>query len=149
MVGLHQVGVVGLQRALDAVDAAGLGDREPVVDLLMESLAADNYVPVRQLEEFRTAMWREYLRFKGEDFSEFFSEVTVTVRGVPGEERDRFVELAASVLGDFELRPVFEFAPPPADGLQPQLAIGDHTVVEGLRTREHFKSAVRRSLSDW
>jgi hypothetical protein len=120
-----------------------------VVDQLMAALAADNYVPESQLEAYRIAMWREHLRFKGRDFREFYSEVTVMVRGAAGEDRDRFVELASSVFGDFELRPAFEFDSSIGDGPQPQLAIGEHTVVAGLRSRPHFKIALRQSLSDW
>jgi hypothetical protein len=149
MVGLHRVGVVGLGRALEAVDDAGLTEREAIVDLLMDALASDNYVPASQLEAYRTAMWREYLRFKGRDFREFYSEVTVTIRGEPGEDRERFVELTRSALGDFELAPTIEFDSETGEGPEPQLAIGDHTLVAGLRGRDRFKAAVRQSLSDW
>jgi hypothetical protein len=149
MVGLYRVGLVGLRQALEAVEGEGLTDREAIVDRIIGELGRDNYLPDRQLEAFRPALWREYLRYRGEDFREFFSEVAVTVRGEPGEERDRFVELARSVFAEHELRPVFSYAAPDAEGPNPVLLIGDHQVVAGMSTKDRFSAAVRKSFSDW
>jgi hypothetical protein len=149
MIGLHRIGVVGLDKALQQVDQAGLEGREAELARLMEILAADNYIPESQREAFRTAIRRELLRHRGEDFSDFFSPAEVIVRGDPGEERDRFVAMLESVFADFELRPVVTFAPAPRDGPGPELAIGDHAIVSGAVSRDRFKRAVRTSLSDW
>ena len=89
LVGLNRIGIVGLPDALKKAKASGLTDRERVVDLLFETLTAHNYVPEGQQEDFRTALWREYLRHAGEDPSEFYSEIEVTVRGQADPERDR------------------------------------------------------------
>ena len=150
LVGLNRVGIIGLGDALKRVDAAGLGEREAIVDLLIETLSADNFIPETQREATRIALWREYLRFKGRDLRPFYSEIDVTVHSEPGEERDRFVETMESVLGDFELRAVVRFAPKSASGPNPQLVIGEETVLQGAPpSRRGFERAVRRSISDW
>ena len=110
---------------------------------------ADNFIPEAQEAAYRTALWREFLRFVGEDFSEFFSEIPVTVLGEPGGDRDRLVGLCASVLADFELRPVLEFADADEEGPNPQLVIGDTTVAKGLPSRRSMKATIRQRLSDW
>jgi len=150
LVDLHRVGIVGLADALKQVDAAGLTEREPIVDRLIETLSSDNYVPAAQREAFRIALWREYLRFKGQDLRPFYSEIDVTVRAEPGEERDRFVETMSSVLGDFELRPVVRFAPKDSEGPNPQLVIGEETILQGAPpSRRGFERAIRKSISYW
>jgi len=149
LVGLHRVGIVGLQQACEKASAADLGDREQIVDFLLAELAADNFIPREQEEAYRTALWREYLRFLGKDFSEFFSHIEVTIRGEPGEDRDRLAELCASVLAEFELRPVVEFEAEGDDGPEPQLAIADETVVRGVPSPRSLKATIRQRLSDW
>jgi hypothetical protein len=149
LVDLHRVGIVGLHQACEKVSAAGLTEREEVVDFLLAELAADNFITKGQEEAYRTALWREYLRFLGKDFSEFFSEIEVTINGEPGEDRDRLADLCASDLADFELRPVLEFADGDEEGPNPQLVIGDTTVARGLPSRRSLKATVRQRLSDW
>jgi hypothetical protein len=149
LIGLHRVGIVGLHQACEKASAAGLAEREAIVEFLLAELAADNFVPKGQEEAYRIALWREYLRFLGEDFHEFLSEVEVTVRGEPGEERDRLVELFASVLAEFELRPIVEFAAADEEGANPQLLIDGDTVARGVPTKRALKATVRQRLSDW
>ena len=149
LVGLHRVGVVGLRQACEKVAAAGLAGREEIVESLQTELAADNFIPEAQEEAYQTALWREFLRFVGEDFSEFFSEIPVTVLGEPGGDRDRLAGLCASVLADFELRPVLEFADADEEGPNPQLVIGGTTVARGLPSRRSMKATIRQRLSDW
>lgn len=149
LVGLHRVGIVGLRQACEKVAAAGLAGREEIEDCLEAELAADNFFPDAQREAYRTALWREFLRFLGEDFSEFFSEVAVTVRGEPGEDRDRLAGLCTSVLADFELRPVTEFADADEEGPGPQLVVGGAIIAQGLPSRKSLKATVRHRLSDW
>jgi hypothetical protein len=149
LVGLHRVGIVGLNQACEKVSAAGLADPEEIVEFLLTELAADNFVPNGQEEAYRIALWREYLRFQGEDFREYFSEIDATIRGEPGEDRDRLVELFTSVLAEFELRPVIEFAAADEEGANPQLLIDGDTVARGLPTKRALKATVRQRLSDW
>lgn len=149
LVGLHRVGVVGLRQACEKVAAAGLVGREEIVDCLQAELAADNFIPEAQEDAYDTALWREYLRFLGEGFSEFFSEIGVTVCGEPGEDRDRLVDLCVSVLADFELQPVTEFADADEESPNPQLVIGDTIVARGLPSRKSLKATIRHRLSDW
>jgi hypothetical protein len=149
LIGLQQVGVVGLREAFKNTDASGLTEREAIVDLIMEALAHHNYIPASEVESYRQAVWRELLRYRGEDFRHVYSEVDVVVRGVPGDERDRFVETLASVFGDFELKPRIVFAPPDAEGPHPQLLIFDEPIVKGCLNRKDFKQAVRKHISHW
>jgi hypothetical protein len=148
-VGLHRVGVVGLRRALQALDERGIEDRAEAVEFLVGALAEDNYVPAAMEEDYRVALWREVLRRRGGDLSAFYSPVEVTVRTPAGPGRDAFVARVESVFADFELRPVIACVEPDSDATQPELLIGDEVVVRGLLARERFKGAVRASFSDW
>ena len=149
LVGLHKIGIVGLADAVRAAEAADLDDRETIVDLMLDALAASNYIPDRQAEPYRVALWREYLRHRGGPYSAFFSRAPVTVRGGPGSERDRFVELVRSVFAKLELKPVIAFESECAEGPWPQLEIHGEIVARGAHSPQTLETAVRRSLSDW
>ncbi len=149
LVGLHRIGVVGLHEGLRKAEEEGLEGRDSIVDRVMEHLGRRNYIPDGLVAPYRVAVWREYLRSRGEDFSEFYSEVQVTVRGEPGEERDQFVELLVSVLAEFELKPIVTVAPAVEGGPSPQLGIGEDTIVSGMPSRQRLKLAIRQSISDW
>lgn len=149
LVGLHRVGVVGLHQACEKVASAGLTGRDEIVDWLEAELAVDNFIPEAQQEAYHVALWREYLRFVGQDFSEFFSEIEVVIRGEPGEDRERLAGLCASVLAEFELRPVAEFVDAEDEGPNPQLVIGGTTVARGVPSRRSLKATIRHRLSDW
>lgn len=150
LVGLHRVGVIGLPDALERAVESGLEKREAIVDLLLEQLSAENFVPDSQLEPYRIALWREYLKHRGRDASEYFSEIEVTVRGEPGEGRDGLVEALLSVLGRFDLRPEITFAAPEPGGPDPELWIAGESVFRGApRNRWSFEAAIRKSLSGW
>jgi hypothetical protein len=150
LVGLHRVGVVGLADAVKQADASGLTEREELLDLMIERLSADNFIPAGQAEPFRTAIWREYLRPKGQDLRDYYSEIDVTVRGEAGEGRDRFVAALGSALAAFELRPSISFAPEGPEGAHPQLVIAEETILRGLPpTQRGFESAIRKTISGW
>jgi hypothetical protein len=149
LVGVNRVGIVGLREALAAAAGSGRTRREKIVDFLLEALAGENYIPANRMEDFRIALWREYLRSRNEDFSEFFSEIDVTVAGEPGDDRDDFLETLHAVFTGFELRPVVTLAPPATDGPNPQLIINDEVVVRGTQSRHSFKAAAHKSISDW
>ncbi len=145
-VGLDQIGIVGFHDALKKTDELDSGDREAIVDRMMEALRPLNYVPDSQVEAYRTAFWRESLRHRGRDFSAWYSELPVTVRGAPGDERDRFVTLVEATLAAHELRPVFTYA---AGGRSPELVIRDEVVASGPQNRASLDRAVRRTFSHW
>jgi len=147
LVGLHRVGIVGLRDAIRRAEASGLEDRGELVDLMMEELAPRNYMPAHQLELYRTAVWREYLRSRGEDLSALYSEIPVTVRGPAGEGRDRFVERIASALAGFELRPEVTFEPSSGGGLE--LVVRDEPIADAGQSRRSLEAAIRRAVSDW
>jgi len=149
LVGVNRVGIVGLRDALAIAAESELTEREEIVDFLLEALAADNYIPANRTDDFRIAVWREYLRSREEDFSAFFSEIDVTVVGEAGDERDGFLEMLNAIFTEFELRPVVAFTPPGEDGPDPQLIIDDEVIVRGLQSRHSFKAAIHKSISDW
>jgi hypothetical protein len=123
-------------------------DRDDVVAALLRELEADNYITQSQLDDYRVALWREYLRSQGRDFSHVFSTLEVTIRGAPGDDRDSLAFLCRSVLAEFELQPEITFEAPVKDQ-DPELVIGDTSVASGRPSRRTLKNAVRRRLSDW
>jgi hypothetical protein len=145
-VGLTQIGIVGLHDALKKTEELDPDDRETVVHRMLEHLGPLNYMPDGQLEAYRTALWREFLRRRGQDFSAWYSELPVTVRGAPGDERDRFVALVTAVLALHELQPVFSFSP---GGPRPELVIRDEVVATGEHNRASLEKAMRRTFSHW
>lgn len=145
-VGLDQIGVVGLHDALKETEELDPNDREAVVDRMMETLRPRNYIPESQVEAYRTAFWREFLRHRGRDFSAWYSEVPVTVRGLPGDEHDQFAALVTAALATHELRPVFTFV---TGGRSPELVIRDEVVASGPQNRASLERAVRRTFSHW
>lgn len=149
LIGLHRLGLVGLRDALEDAASSGLEDREALLDRIVGTLVPQNYIPDPESAALRRALWREYLRARGEDFREFFSEIDVTILGEPGAVRDRFEAMTRLVLGRFELSPRIAFAPPSEEGPQPQLAIDDRVIVRGLVAQGAFENAVRKSISDW
>ncbi len=149
MIGLHRVGIVGLKQALKELEAKDLGDRNEVLAFLLERLAGENYIPGSETEAYEFALWREVLRHRGDDFSEFFSTVEVTVSGDDSEIRDRFVDLIRSVFAEFELQPTIAFADRVDNGRQPVLTHGDHEILRGLQSRQATRLAMRKSFSGW
>ena len=139
-------GLIGLHDALKKTDDLGPDDREAVVDRMMEVLGPLNYFPDGQIAAYRVAFWREFMRHRARDFSAWYSELPVTVRGEPGDERDRFVALVKEILAAHELKPVFTLA---AGGRSPELVINDEVVASGPQNRASLDRAVRRTLSHW
>ena len=149
LVDLHRVGVVDLSEAIRSAEASGLEDREAIVDHMLDGLAVKNYIPDRNAENYRTALWREWLRHCGMDFSAYFSEAPVTVRGRPGAERDRFVELVVLAFATLELRPAISFDSETREGSGPQLEIHGEIIARRAHSQRALEAAIRHSLSDW
>lgn len=147
LVGLYRIGLVGLHDALKVAEASGLTERDELVDLILRELASRNYIPDPLDQDLRSAVWREHLRHLGKDFSEYYSKVEVIVRGEPGEERDRFVDLVRSALTEMELQPVFVFER--GETPAPQLVIRGEVVASGLQSQRRMHGLLRTSLSDW
>jgi len=149
MVGLHKVGLVGLKDVFLKIEKNNLKKHEEILDLISESLETDNYIPQKDNENFRQALWREYLRFLGEDYSDFYSNVPVTVLGNPGEKLNQFIDLKKSVFNSFELNPIIALVSDSDITQYPQLIVDDQVIADGSLTSGQFKSAVRKSFSDW
>ena len=149
LVGLHRIGLVGLREALKEAHTSGLVEREEIVDYLIEKLSPANYMPSAESESYRQALWREFKRYRGEDISDFYSEVEVVVRGEPGEKLDKFLQTMVAVFAEYELKPVVSFEPPAEKGPHPQLVLGDEPVVKGIVPKLAFKHSVRKVITDW
>ena len=149
LVGTYRVGLVGLPSVLRAVDDSGLEDREAIVDFMMEEVGASNFIPDPRVEEYRTAVWREYLRHHGEDFSEFFSKIPVVIRGGSDDQRGRLVRMITVALAEHELRPALTLEAAPDEDAELVLEIDGDEVVRGLPSLNGLKKAVRHRLSDW
>jgi hypothetical protein len=147
LVGLHRVGFVGLRDTLEGAAGSGLEAHDQLVDLILQELASSNYIPDPKSPDLRSALWREYLRHEGEDFSGFFSEVEVTVRCEAGEERDRFVDLGRAALAEMELQPVVRYQS--AESSVPELVIRGEVVARGMQSQRRLHGVLRRTLSDW
>lgn len=149
LIGLQRVGLVGLEAAIEKAQAAGLEDRESLLDVMIEVLAPLNYIPPAAMQDYRQAVWREYLRYRGEDIRDFYSEIEVEVRGEPGAELDRFVETLTSVLGEHELKPVVDYQLPSSPSNLPELLIAGQAVVAGTTQRAVIRKAIGRQIGDW
>ncbi|MFC2171791.1 hypothetical protein ACFLU6_04065 [Acidobacteriota bacterium] len=149
LVELNRIGLVKLREILKKADESGLADQDAIVDHIMELVSAENYLPESQIEGYRKALWREFKRYKKEDFSDYYSEIEVVVRGEPGDDLDRFLATLVSVFGDFELKPVVTIEPPEGNGQYPQLLLEDEPVIKGCIPREAFKRTVRRHITHW
>jgi len=146
LVGLDRVGIAGLRAAVKKAAESGLTEREAVVDFLLDALEPENYIPDRGDEAYRTALWREYLRFRGEEIRDTFSGVEVTIRGGAGEERDTLAKLLGSVLEEFELKPIVTSG---EGGGDPEIEILGETIARGIPGRRELREAVRKSISGW
>ncbi len=149
LVGLHRVGVVGLAGALAEVDRMAPSDENAAVELLLELVAADNYVAPAQRDEYRRALRRELLRHRGADFTAYLSEVPARLRMEPGPERDRVVSLLEESLAEVELRPLLVEEIPEWPDAPPELVLNGELVLRGDVGRERLRAAIRQSLSDW
>ena len=149
LVNLRLVGIVGLRAALEAAESPGLDDREAILDRIVAELNPRNYIPLSVIEHYRAALWRERARHRGEDLRPHYSELPVTVRGVPGEARDRFLETLTAVLGEFELRPRVQDRAPGTGETHPALLIDGDLVFAGAPTRREMKKAIHARISDW
>jgi len=149
LIGTHRVGIVGLRSCLRAIDDSGLEDREAIVDFMIEALGASNFIPDSRLEEYRIAVLREYLRHRGEDFSEFYSEIPVVLRGGSDNERGQLARMITVVLAEHELRPTLAVEVGHEEDAELVLEINGEEVTRRMPTLNGLKTAVRHRLSDW
>lgn len=149
LVGLSRLGLVGLREALEKADAAGTEDREVIVGLLMDALAERNYISPASIEAYRLALWREYLRYKGQDIRHLYSEIEVIVRARDAAELDGLRRTLEDVFAKHELKPAIAVEPPDPQGPDPQLWIGDDLVVAGTSDPERIAKRVAKQISHW
>ena len=149
LVGLDRVGLLDLQQVFETADKSGQTEREDLVTLMMEALSRRNFVPSTSQEAYRQALWREYLRHRGEDIRDFYSQIEVVVRSHAGPELHRFLETLEELFAKYELRPRIALEPPDPQGPNPQLLIGNEIVVAGTTDSRALAKAIGRQISDW
>jgi hypothetical protein len=149
LVGLHRVGLMGLEKAIEEAERSGLEDRDELLDLMMGILKPLNYIPSASRGDYRQAVWREYRRHRGEDIRDLYSEIEVVVRGEPSEELDRFIESISRVLAEHELKPFLTIEEPDPAGPNPQLLIAGDIVVAGTTKEAALRRAIGAQISDW
>jgi hypothetical protein len=149
MVGLSRVGLSGLEQAIERAEGSGSEDRDEIVSLMMEALAAHNYISAASAEAYRLALWREFMRHRGEDIRHLYSEIDMVVRSEEGPELDRFVETLAKIFGKHELKPAVAVEPPSTEGPNPQLLIGGEVIIAGITDPDRVAKQVGRQISDW
>jgi len=149
LVGLRRIGIVGLRESLKRVEADGVTERAEVVDLMLETLSRLNYIPSHVEDDYRQALWREYMRHLGEDIRDLYSEIDVVVRGEEGDELDRFLWALRLAFGEHELKPAVTMEPPDPGGRNPQMLIEGELVLAGATRERDVERAVRGQISDW
>lgn len=149
LVGLRRIGIVGLQESLKAAEKFGRTERDEVVDLMMGALSGLNYIPSHVEDEYRQALWREYMRHRGEDIRDLYSQIDVVVRGDPSPELDSLLRALRIAFAEHELKPAVKLAAPDPEGRNPQVLIDDEVVLAGMTRERDVQKAVRAQISDW
>lgn len=146
LVGLQRIGLAGLWEVIEEARRSVVPDREELLERMMASLSELNYIPKSSQEEYRRAVWREYLRSQGQDYREFLSEIPVVVRGNAPEE---FLADLEAVFGEHDLKPVVSREPPAPGTAVAELVIDGETVIAGPTSRQRLRRAVQKQISDW
>jgi hypothetical protein len=149
LIGLDRIGLLGLDEALKRADESGLGGRDELISFLMEDLSRRNFIPPASENEYRKAVWREYLRHHGEDIRHLYSEIEVVVGAEAGEERDRIVGAVKAVLNEHELEPSFRYESPGLEGASPTISIAGQVVLRGARSESAIRKAIKARMDDW
>jgi hypothetical protein len=145
LIGLQRIGLAGLWEVIKEAEGSDLTEKEDLLDLMMGALSELNYIP-ESAKEYRRAVWREYLRSRGEDYQEFLSEIPVVVRG---DATKGFVADLDVVFAEHDLKPVV-FAEPAEPGApSPELVIDGESVIAGPTSRQALRRAIQKQISDW
>ena len=108
-VGKFSVGIVGLKAVLEEAAQESLSSDDEVAEYLFEHLKSKNYIPPRAHMDYRLALLREYMKYKGEPV-EVEERQTLEVRvlgpGCPNcdklEQMVYTVMTAEGIAGDVE-----------------------------------------------
>jgi hypothetical protein len=146
LIGLQRIGLAGLWEVIKKAESSGLTDPETLLDLMMGALSELNFIPESSTEEYRRAVWREYLRHRGEDYREFLSEIPVVVRG---EANEGFVADLEAVFAEHDLEPVVSVEPAEPGAPTPELVIDGESVISGPTSRQALRRAIQKQISDW
>jgi small redox-active disulfide protein 2 len=126
-IGDKKVGLLNLETIFSEVQKSGLTNRIQITAELLRRVRRDNYIPVSAEKDYCDALYREYLRFQGEDITDEHRFVEIFILG-PGcrrcEELERRVKNVVAELGlpaniehIRDLKRIAEFGPAPTPGL--------------------------------
>lgn len=104
-VGDHEVGLIGLRQAMDAIASshAGASDEE-VKEALLESLSAKNYIPSSARQDYGKAFVREFRSFLGQPCEEpADGPLKIVVLGPGCSQCDRLEQTVMHVLAEMDL----------------------------------------------
>ena len=146
LIGLQRIGLAGLWEVIKEAESSGLTDRDELLDHMMAALAELKDRPESSTEEDRRAVWREYLRSRGEDYSGFLSEIQVAVRG---EAEKVYLADLDAVFAEHDLKPVVSLETAEPGAPSPELVIDGETVIAGPASRQRLRRAIQKQISDW
>jgi len=149
LIGLDRVGIVGLEAACEQAAASGREGREEIVALLLAAIGRANYVPPVSEEDYRKALWREYLRHRGEDIRHLYSEIEVVLGADEAEERERLAAVVTAALAEHELQPLWRHEAPDPSRPAPQVAIAGQPVAAGPLSDAALRRAIKARMDDW
>jgi hypothetical protein len=149
-IGQHQVGVMGLQAAMQEL-APGYGNKsdEEVRGVLLERVGRDNYIPAAARELYAEALIREFRKFLGQPYQEAApGGLDVKILGPGCSQCDRLEQMLMELLEELHLpaslehvRDVKEIARYRVMGV-PALVINDKVVAVGAMPQ-------RSKIKEW
>ena len=96
-----RVGIMGLQKVLEALSTMRGKADEEISDAMLEKLKAENYIPSTVVAEYRKAFLREFNKFVGEPVpEEEEGGVKVVILGPGCPNCDRLEQMVMAVLAE-------------------------------------------------
>ncbi|MEO0123054.1 MAG: thioredoxin family protein [candidate division WOR-3 bacterium] len=79
----NRIGIIGLDEIFQSAKQAQIGDGNSLKNFLLEKAKEQNYIPSSAEEDYKNALYREYLRFCGEEVEEEEAGLVIKILG-PG-----------------------------------------------------------------
>ena len=151
-IGKATVGLIGLDVALGKALASKDMEVGQVVDLLMEEVKRENYIPDSAMEQYREALHREYLRLKEGSDSEH-RELSIKILGKACSTCNKLNTMAFDVLQEMGIAADIKLIHDPDEIYRhgvlvtPALIINDEVVSAGkLPSRSEVEEFLRKAI---
>ncbi len=99
----NQIGIIGLDEVFNLTKQAQLTDENHIKDLLLKKVKEKNYVPQSAEEDYRKALYREFLRFMGKEVEEEETGLVIKILGPGCPNCDRLEAEVRTVLQELNL----------------------------------------------